>query len=74
MKRLTGRQREVLEGIANGEVSKVTAHRLSISVRTVEAYRAQLLERLGVRTVADAIRIATIAGLGRGMSGRDVRH
>jgi len=74
MERLTGRQREVLEGIAMGEASKVIAHRLGISVRTVEAYRAQLMDRLGVKRAADAIRIATIAGVARGMTRHDVRH
>jgi len=74
MRCLTNRQREVLEGIVRGEASKIIAFRLGLSVRTVEAYRAQLLDRLGVRSAAEAIRIATIAGLARGMSRNDVRH
>ncbi|HZC37877.1 MAG TPA: LuxR C-terminal-related transcriptional regulator, partial [Sphingomicrobium sp.] len=60
---LTSRQREVLKGIALGEQSKVTAHRLGLSVRTVEAYRGHLFERLGVRGMAEAVRIAVLAGL-----------
>jgi two-component system response regulator FixJ len=60
---LTSRQREVLRGVALGEQSKVTAHRLSLSVRTVEAYRGQLFGRLGVRGMAEAVRIAVLAGL-----------
>ena len=60
---LTSRQREVLKGMALGEPSKVTAHRLSLSVRTVEAYRGQLFGRLGVRGMAEAVRIAVQAGL-----------
>jgi two-component system response regulator FixJ len=63
IERLTGRQREVLRGIALGEPSKVTAHRLGLSVRTVEAYRGQLFERLDVRGMAEAVRIAVLAGL-----------
>jgi two-component system response regulator FixJ len=61
--RLTTRQREVLRGLAMGEQSKVTAHRLNLSVRTVEAYRGQLFGRLGVRGMAEAIRIAVVGGL-----------
>jgi two-component system response regulator FixJ len=60
---LTPRQREVLKGVASGEPSKVTAHKLELSVRTVEAYRSHLFARLGVRGTADAVRIAVLAGL-----------
>lgn len=60
---LTERQREVLKGVAQGEPSKVTAHRLGLSVRTVEAYRGHLFNRLGVRGMAEAVRIAVQAGL-----------
>jgi two-component system response regulator FixJ len=63
IERLTPRQREILKGLADGEQSKVTAHRLDLSVRTVEAYRGQLFSRLGVRRMADAVRIAVLAGL-----------
>lgn len=63
IERLTSRQREVLKGIALGEPSKVTAHRLGLSVRTVEAYRGNLFERLSVRGMAEAVRIAVLAGL-----------
>jgi two-component system response regulator FixJ len=61
--RLTKRQREVLRGLAMGEQSKVTAYRLNLSVRTVEAYRSQLFGRLGVRGMAEAVRIAVVGGL-----------
>ena len=61
--RLTTRQREVLRGLAMGEQSKVTAYRLNLSVRTVEAYRGQLFSRLGVRGMAEAVRIAVVGGL-----------
>ncbi|HEX3422576.1 MAG TPA: response regulator [Sphingomicrobium sp.] len=60
---LTSRQREVLKGMAMGEPSKVTAHRLGLSVRTVEAYRGHLFGRLGVRGMAEAVRIAVLADL-----------
>jgi two-component system response regulator FixJ len=60
---LSPRQREILKGIAFGEQSKVTAHRLGLSVRTVEAYRGHLFDRLGVKGIAEAVRIAVLAGL-----------
>jgi len=60
---LSERQRQVLKGLASGEPSKVTAHRLGLSVRTVEAYRGHVFTRLGVRGMADAVRIAVEAGL-----------
>jgi two-component system response regulator FixJ len=60
---LTPRQREILKGVASGEPSKVTAHKLELSVRTVEAYRSHLFARLGVRRMADAVRVAVLAGL-----------
>ena len=60
---LSGRQREVLKGMATGEPSKVTAHRLGLSVRTVETYRGHVFNRLGIRGMAEAVRIAVLAGL-----------
>jgi two-component system response regulator FixJ len=59
---LTGRQRQVLRGIVRGQQNKIIAYELDLSIRTVEAYRAQLLERLGARGTADAVRIAIAAG------------
>ena len=42
---------------------KLIAFDLGLSIRTVEAYRAQLLVKLGVRSTAEAVRIAIAAGL-----------
>lgn len=61
--RLTNRQREVLKSLALGESNKRIAGDLGLSVRTVEAYRAQLMERLGARNTAEAIRIALLGDL-----------
>jgi two-component system response regulator FixJ len=63
LERLTRRQREVLRGLAMGEQSKVTAYRLNLSVRTIETYRGQLFSRLGVRGMAEAVRIAVVGEL-----------
>jgi two-component system, LuxR family, response regulator FixJ len=59
---LPARQRQVLAGIASGNPNKIIAWEMGLSVRTVESYRAQLLGRLGVRSTAEAVRIALAAG------------
>lgn len=61
--RLTPRQREVLQLIAEGRTTKRIAAALNISVKTVETHRAQLMERLGVHDVAGLIRYAIRIGL-----------
>jgi hypothetical protein len=60
---LPPRQRQVLTLVAQGLLNKQIAHRLGISEKTVKMHRTLLLERLGVATSADAIRIAVEAGL-----------
>jgi two-component system response regulator FixJ len=60
---LSGRQRQVLGGIVRGLQNKIIAYELQLSIRTIEAYRAQLLERLGARGTADAVRLAIAAGI-----------
>ena len=62
--RLTNRERDVLIGLADGRANKLIAYDLDISVRTVEMHRAAMMERLGVRTFAEALRIAIQGGLG----------
>ena len=57
------RERQVLDGMAEGRLNKEIAARLGISVRTVEDHRARLLDRLEVRTTAEAVRLATLASL-----------
>ena len=60
---LPRRQHEVLELMARGLLNKQIAWELKISEKTVKMHRALLLERLGVATTAEAIRIAVEAGL-----------
>jgi len=62
--RLTGREQEVLDGLACGYPNKTIAYDLGISARTVEVYRANVMDKLGVHSFADALRIAFSAGLG----------
>lgn len=60
---LSPREREVLDGLVAGEPHKTIAHRLGISVRTVELHRTRMLHRLGTPHLADAIRLAVLAEL-----------
>ena len=60
---LPTRQREVLAGMARGLLNKQIAWELKISEKTVKMHRALLIERLGVATSAEAIRIAVESGL-----------
>ncbi|MFL6846496.1 MAG: LuxR C-terminal-related transcriptional regulator [Allosphingosinicella sp.] len=46
-----------------GRPNKIIACELKISVRTVKSYRAHLFRRLGVRSVAEAVRIALAVGV-----------
>ncbi|MCF8707686.1 response regulator transcription factor [Rhizorhapis sp. SPR117] len=61
---LTPRERDVLEGLAAGQTNKMIALAHGISPRTVEIHRANMMEKLGVHTLPEALRIALTAGLG----------
>jgi two-component system, LuxR family, response regulator FixJ len=61
---LSRREREVLDALVAGRANKVIAFDLGISVRTVEVHRARMMERLGVRQFAEAIRLAVMAQIG----------
>jgi two-component system response regulator FixJ len=58
---LTPREREVLDGLARGLPNKTIAYDLGISPRTVEIHRANLMTKLGVRSLSEALRIAFAA-------------
>jgi two-component system response regulator FixJ len=60
---LSRRERQVVDALSAGRPNKVIAYELGISVRTVEVHRARMLERLGVRSLAEAIRLAVLATL-----------
>jgi len=62
---LTPRQREVLQLVAEGNTSKDIADRLGLSFKTVDAHRAQIMERLGLHDVAGLVRFAIRMGLVR---------
>jgi DNA-binding NarL/FixJ family response regulator len=55
---LTGREREVLLLVADGQSNKEVAASLGIGVKTAEAHRANLMRKLGVRSVSELVRYA----------------
>jgi len=61
--RLTGRQREVLQLIAEGKTTKEIASTLNISVKTAEFHRGSVMDQLGLRTTAELTRYALIHGI-----------
>jgi len=60
---LTGREREVLQLIAEGHSTRQIANDLNISVKTVEARRRQIMEKLDLNNIADLIKFALREGL-----------
>ena len=56
--KLTLRESQVLERIVAGRLNKQIANDLGISIKTVEAHRANIMEKLGANTVADLLKIA----------------
>ena len=58
---LTGRERDVLDGLVKGLPNKTIGYDLGISPRTVEIHRANLMTKLGVKSLSEALRIAFAA-------------
>ena len=63
VERLTKREREVLAGVAGGLSNRLIGEQLSISPRTVEIHRANMLSKMGANHTSEAIRIAIEAAL-----------
>jgi DNA-binding NarL/FixJ family response regulator len=63
LERLTTRHREVLQLIAEGYTTKEIASKLEISIKTAEAYRAELMKTLDIHDIASLTRFAIRAGL-----------
>jgi two-component system response regulator FixJ len=55
--KLTVREREIMERIVKGELNKVIAHDLSISLSTVEVHRANIMQKLQVKSITDLVKI-----------------
>jgi len=61
--KLTPRQREILQLIAEGRTTKEIAQQLGVSIKTVETHRAQLMERLDIHDITGLVRYAIRMGL-----------
>ena len=60
---LTPREREVLTHVVGGSLNKQIAARLGTVEKTIKVHRGRMMEKLGVRTVADLVRLAEKAGV-----------
>lgn len=60
---LSQRERDVLDGLFEGHANKVIAYDLGISDRTVEIYRANLMTKMGARSLSELVRMVTVARL-----------
>ena len=63
IERLTRRQREILQLIAEGNTVKEIAWELNLSVKTIETHRSQLMDRLDIHDVAGLVRYAMRMGI-----------
>ena len=62
---LTPREREVLTHVITGRLNKQIAGDLGTVEKTIKVHRGRVMEKLGVRTVADLVRLADKAGISR---------
>ena len=69
LKVLTQREMDVMKGLVRGHPNKTIAYDLAISPRTVEIHRANLMHKLEVASLSEALRIAFAAGLGEDAEG-----
>ena len=60
---LSTRERQVLEHLVVGRPNKIIAYELEIPPRTVEIHRANLMEKMGARSLSDLVRLALAAGI-----------
>ena len=60
---LSGREREVMEGLVRGDANKAIAFDLGISARTVEVYRANVMLKMRAKTLSDLVRMVTVTRL-----------
>jgi two-component system, LuxR family, response regulator FixJ len=57
---LSGREREVLDGLVAGKPNKIIAHDLGISARTVEVYRANVMTKMRADSLSDLVRMVLL--------------
>jgi len=60
---LSGRERDVLQGLVAGRPNKIIAYDLGISPRTVEIYRANVMTKMDASSLSDLVRMAIVAGI-----------
>ncbi len=58
---LTPREREVMDRVVAGKLNRMIADELAVSIKTVEAHRARIMEKLQVHSVADLVRLSLSA-------------
>lgn len=61
---LSEREREVLAGVVAGHANKTIAYDLSISPRTVEVHRANVMSKMDAKSLPELVRMAIAAGFG----------
>jgi len=66
---LTPRERQVLEGIVTGRLNKQIAGDIGIAEKTIKYHRGNLMRKMKVRTVADLLKVAQRAGIGKTQAG-----
>ncbi|MCX8098900.1 MAG: response regulator transcription factor [Casimicrobiaceae bacterium] len=59
---LSEREQQVLEAVVNGKMNKTIAYELDISIKTVEAHRARVMEKMQATSLAHLIRMVTMVG------------
>jgi FixJ family two-component response regulator len=64
-RKLTPRERDVFSRIVEGQLNKTVASEWGMSLRTVKAHRAHVMEKLGASSIVDLVRFAAELGLGR---------
>jgi len=60
---LSGREREILQLVAEGKTSTVIANLLTLSPKTVETYRSRLMQKLALNDLASLVKFAIQQGL-----------
>jgi len=60
MEGLSGRERQVLDGLVEGKPNKIIAFDLGISARTVEIYRANVMSKMGAGSLSELVRMAML--------------
>lgn len=65
---LTPREREVMDRVVAGKLNRMIADELAVSIKTVEAHRARIMEKLHVHSVADLVRLSMSASVRLGFT------